>query len=64
MSEDILRHKLDAQIRNRALTHATTLKALCERAGFSFGLATWKPGETGCRFLHIAPGPATARTPI
>jgi hypothetical protein len=35
-----------------------------EEAGFSFAAETWKPGDTGCCFLHISPGPATARTPL
>ncbi len=35
-----------------------------EEAGFSFAAETWKPGDTGCCFLHIAPGPATARTQL
>lgn len=27
-------------------------------AGFSFSADTWKPGEEGCCFLHIRPGPS------
>lgn len=29
-----------------------------EGAGFNFTADTWKPGEEGCCFLHIRPGPA------
>ncbi len=29
-----------------------------ESAGFTFSAETWKPGEEGCCFLHIRPGPA------
>jgi len=29
-----------------------------EAAGFAFSAETWRPGETGCCFLHIRPGPA------
>ena len=28
-----------------------------EAAGFAFSADTWKPGEEGCCFLHIRPGP-------
>ncbi len=28
-----------------------------EGAGFTFSADTWKPGEEGCCFLHIRPGP-------
>ena len=31
-----------------------------EAAGFGFGADTWQPGEEGCCFLHIRPGPAPA----
>ncbi len=35
-----------------------------EEAGFSFAAETWKPGDSGCCFLHISPGPPKARTPL
>ena len=31
-----------------------------EGAGFAFSADTWQPGEEGCCFLHIRPGPAKA----
>jgi hypothetical protein len=31
-----------------------------EAAGFAFAADTWRPGEEGCCFLHIRPGPAPA----
>jgi hypothetical protein len=30
-----------------------------EAAGFNFAAETWQPGEEGCCFLHIRPGPPT-----
>jgi hypothetical protein len=31
-----------------------------EAGGFTFSADTWQPGEDGCCFLHIRPGPAQA----
>jgi hypothetical protein len=31
-----------------------------EAAGFTFSAETWQPGEDGCCFLHIRPGPPKA----
>jgi hypothetical protein len=31
-----------------------------EAAGFNFSADTWRPGEEGCCFLHIRPGPTPA----
>jgi len=31
-----------------------------EAAGFAFSADTWRPGEEGCCFLHIRPGPPPA----
>lgn len=35
-----------------------------EEAGFAFSAETWKPGNPGCCFLHIRPGPPATRTPV
>ncbi len=35
-----------------------------EEAGFSFSADTWTPGDPGCCFLHIRPGPPKSRTPV
>lgn len=35
-----------------------------EEAGFSFAAETWKPGDAGCCFLHVRPGPPAARTEV
>lgn len=35
-----------------------------EEAGFSFSAETWKPGDPGCCFLHIRPGPPASRTEV
>jgi hypothetical protein len=34
-----------------------------EAAGFNFSADTWRPGEEGCCFLHIRPGPTKGDQP-